>query len=32
MLTDESWQEWRDENPSEVAEMRAALAKQEVGS
>jgi hypothetical protein len=24
-LTDESWQQWRDENPDEVAKMRAAL-------
>lgn len=26
-LTDESWQEWRDENPEEVARMKAALAE-----
>jgi hypothetical protein len=25
-LTDESWQRWRDENPEQVAEMRARLA------
>lgn len=25
-LTDESWQQWRDENPEEVAKMREALA------
>jgi len=24
-LTDESWQQWRDENPQEVAQMNAAL-------
>lgn len=24
-LTDESWQQWRDENPDEVARMRAAV-------
>jgi hypothetical protein len=25
-LTDESWQQWRDENPNEVARIRADLA------
>jgi hypothetical protein len=27
-LTDESWQQWRDENPAEVANLRAALGEQ----
>lgn len=28
-LTDESWQQWRDENPDEVAAIRTALSPKE---
>lgn len=30
-LTDESWQQWRDENPEQVAALRAASQGQEAG-